>query len=83
MKTLTLYTKKGCGLCAAAKSYLSDKQIMFTEIDITEDEDTREKLLAEGNRMLPVIYANGKQFVPGGWNSIKTMRRDEILERLQ
>lgn len=84
MKTLTVYAKKGCGACATAKKYLNDLQIPFIEVDISEDDKIRDKLLAEGHKMLPVIYtSDGKQFIQGGWNSMKTMRRDEILERLQ
>ena len=82
MKTLTVYTKPGCQYCAAAKQYLSDNDINYVEIDITIDEDKADWLRSQGHRSLPVIYAGDEPLVNGGWSTLKTMRKHEIMERL-
>jgi glutaredoxin len=81
-KTLIIYTKPGCQYCQAAKSYLNDNSIPYKEVDITTDESTIEWLRAQGHKTLPVIYLDNHPFIPGGWNSLKTMRKHEIEERI-
>lgn len=83
MKSLIVYTKPGCGYCANAKDYLKGLGIIFEEVDITKNNAARERILAAGHKTLPVIYAGDKQLVPGGFTGLKTMRKEEILERLQ
>lgn len=83
MKTLIVYTKPGCGYCANAKEYLRGMDIAFDEVDITKDAAARDKILAAGHKTLPVIYAGDKVLVPGGYSILKTMRKEDILERLQ
>lgn len=82
MKTLTVYTKPGCQYCAAAKTYLNENGIEYIEIDITLNEDKLEWLRSQGHKSLPVIYAGEEPLVNGGWNTLKTMRKQEIMERL-
>lgn len=82
MKTLTIYTKPGCQYCAAAKQYLNENGIEYQEIDITLHEDKANWLRGQGHKSLPVIYAGDQPLVNGGWTTLKTMRRHEIMERL-
>lgn len=82
MKTLTVYTKPGCQYCTAAKTYLNEHNIDYVEIDITVHEDKLEWLRAQGHKSLPVIYAGNEPLVNGGWTTLKTMHRHEIMERL-
>lgn len=82
MKVLTVYTKPGCQYCAAAKTYLNENEIEYVEIDITLNEDKIEWLRQQGHKSLPVIYAGDEPLVNGGWNTLKTMRKHEIMERL-
>jgi glutaredoxin len=82
MKILTIYTKPGCQYCTAAKAYLTENNIDYVEIDITLHEDKVEWLRSQGHKSLPVIYAGDEPLVNGGWNVLKTMRRNEIMERL-
>lgn len=83
MKTLTVYTKPGCSHCLSAKAYLKSLEIPFTEVDITANPEVRDRLIAAGHKTMPVIYADENELVPGGASALKTMRRNEILERLQ
>jgi glutaredoxin len=82
MKVLTVYTKPGCQYCAAAKTYLNENGIEYVEIDITLNEDKIEWLREKGHKALPVIYVGDEPLVNGGWNTLKTMRKHEIMERL-
>lgn len=82
MKTLTLYTKPGCTYCAQAKDHLTKLEIAYEEVDITKDDAKRNWLMSQGHKTLPVLYVEEKLLVPGGFNGLKTMRREEILERL-
>ena len=82
MKTLTVYTKPGCQYCAAAKTYLNENGIEYIEIDITVNEDKADWLRSQGHKSLPVIYAGDEPLINGGWNTLKTMRKQEIMERL-
>ena len=82
MKILTIYTKPGCTYCAQAKAHLNGLSIAYEEIDITKDEAKRNWILSQGHKTLPVLYVGEKLLVPGGFNGLKTMRKEEILERL-
>lgn len=83
MKTLTVYTKTGCGYCIQAKDHLKKLGIDYQEVNISDDPEAREKLIAEGHTTLPVLYAGNKILVRGGFTSLKTMRKEDILERLK
>ena len=83
MKTLIVYTKPGCGYCTNAKDYLKMIDVPFTEIDITTDDAARNKIVAAGHKTFPVIYAGEQVLVQGGFTTLKTMRKEDILERLQ
>lgn len=83
MKKLIVYTKEGCNYCLMAKDHLKKLQLEYVEINITKDESAREKLIADGHKTLPVIYAEDSLLVPGGYNTLKTMRKEDILERLK
>ena len=82
MKTLIVYTKPGCSYCANAKEYLKMIDIPFTEIDISKDDAARNKILLAGHKTLPVIYAGEQVLAQGGFTVLKTMRKEDILERL-
>jgi len=83
MKQLTIYTKSGCQYCAAAKAHLTENAIDFTEIDVMENPDKADWLREQGFRTLPVIFAGDQPLINGGWTTLKTMHKHEILERLE
>lgn len=83
MKALRIYTKSGCNYCMQAKDHLQKLGIVYEEVNIANDSAARDKLLAEGHRTLPVLYAGDDLLVQGGWTSLKSMRKEDILKRLQ
>lgn len=83
MKTLYVYTKKTCSGCNALKKFLDELYIPYVERDIDVDAAAYKKLRDDRHQTVPQVYADDQLFVRGGWNSIKTMRRDEIIDRLK
>lgn len=50
-----VYSQPGCRGCTLTKNYLSTKGVEFTEINIREDEEAREYLMAKSLLSLPVV----------------------------
>lgn len=79
MTILTVYTKNNCHFCTMAKKLLSSKEIDFNEVNIEEDTDAREFLIAEGHRTMPQIYSNGELYVSGGFEGLREkLDKEEI-----
>jgi glutaredoxin-like protein NrdH len=55
--TPTIYTKPNCVQCNATKKYFDDKGVAYTTVDITQDEEALDRLLAEGFKSAPVVNA--------------------------
>lgn len=52
---VTVYTMHGCGACDRAKEFLTRNHVKFTELNVSENTQAREELLAMGYRAAPVI----------------------------
>lgn len=63
MKTVTIYSTPTCGFCKQLKAFLGEKNISFTDHDVTVDEVAREKMqtLTNGGTAVPVIVFNEGQ----------------------
>jgi glutaredoxin len=59
---VTIYTKKGCPYCAAAKKHYSELGVKYKEIDVHETTDAQEKVLklTGGKKIVPVIIEDGR-----------------------
>lgn len=59
---VTIYTKKGCPYCAAAKKHYSDQGVTYKEIDVHDTPGAQEKVLkiTNGKRIVPVIVEDGR-----------------------
>ena len=55
---VTVYTKPGCVQCNATYRALDKAGITYTVIDITEDSDARDHVLALGYLQAPVIVTD-------------------------
>lgn len=64
----TVYTKKGCIYCTKAMNLLETLNLPFQTMDITEDVETKNKLLEQtsvyNHRTFPFIF-QGKKFIGG------------------
>lgn len=63
MAQVTIFTSPTCTYCKAAKKYMTEKDIPFEEIDITEDKEARKDLLSKGYTGVPIIRVDGEDIV--------------------
>lgn len=82
MKSVRIYTTTYCSFCAQAKDLLRRKGIAFEEIDVTEDQDLRAKLveMTGGLRTVPQIWI-GTTHV-GGYSDLARLEREGRLNAL-
>ncbi len=67
---ITVYTTQYCPYCRAAKQLLKAKGVSFEEVDMTEDDAARQKLveMSGGRETVPQIFADGKCI--GGYDDL-------------
>jgi glutaredoxin 3 len=60
MKKIIIYTTNYCPFCVKAKSLLNKKKIQFSEINVSNDDSLREKMveMANGARSVPQIFVD-------------------------
>lgn len=73
MAKVELYTTTFCPFCVRAKSLLKSKGVEFTEIDVTDDAELRQKMveLSGGRRTVPEIFIDGK--IVGGYDELRAL----------
>ena len=73
MAKVEIYTTSYCPFCIRAKNLLNSKGIAFDEIDVTDDDAMREKMveLSGGRRTVPEIFINGK--IVGGYDELHAL----------
>lgn len=68
-KKFIVYTTQYCPYCTAAKKLLQSKKIEFEEIDVSDDDAMREKLVKmTGMETVPQIFIDGKSI--GGYDDL-------------
>jgi glutaredoxin 3 len=78
-KPVKIYTKEGCPYCRRAKELLKDKAVAVEEIDVTNDQKTRDELEAiTGFATVPLIFI-GDQFI-GGANDLSELDESGKLD---
>ncbi len=82
MAKVEIYSTTYCPFCTRAKSLLKSKNIAFVEIDVTEDDALRAKMieLSGGRRSVPEIFINGK--IIGGFDELKALNDAGKLDGL-
>jgi len=61
MKKITVYTLPHCGHCKALKAFLSRKNIEFNDINVDENNEAAEEIIARtGQNEFPVIDIGGE-----------------------
>ena len=64
MPTVDIYSTPTCGFCKMLKSFLSERNIPFTDHDVTVTEEARDEMmgLSGGSMSVPVIvFDKGKE----------------------
>jgi glutaredoxin 3 len=78
---VTVYVSNWCPYCQRAKSLLRQKQIVFNEVNVEEDEKSRDEMIARGNRRtVPQIFIGDKHV--GGCDELYALDRSGELDRL-
>jgi glutaredoxin 3 len=81
MQDVTIYTRKFCGYCSAAKDLLARKGVAFTEIDATGDPAKRQEMMdRSGGFTFPQIFI-GEAHV-GGCDDLYALERAGRLDAL-
>jgi glutaredoxin 3 len=82
MAKIEVYTTKTCPYCVRAKNLLNQKDVDFSEIDVTGDDAGREALLKKSNgmRTVPQIFINDKHI--GGYDNLAELEQKGELDAL-
>jgi len=74
---LTVYTKPDCSHCVAAKQYLNEHEIDFSEVDVVANAKALSFLRERGHRTVPQLYA-GERLIEGGNTALQRMSVDDL-----
>jgi glutaredoxin 3 len=81
MAKVVVYSKVPCPYCVRAKSFLTEKEIAYDEIDLTDKPEEIEKIKNEtGWRTVPIIMINGK--LVGGYTDLKALDEEGKLDAM-
>jgi len=79
MPDVTIYTRKMCGYCIAAKRLLADKGAAYNEIDATFSPERRNEMMTRsGRRTFPQIFIGGDHV--GGFAELRSLDKDGKLD---
>ena len=78
---VTLYVADWCPFCQRAKGLLTQKNVIFREVNVDADEKSREEMIARSNRRtVPQIFI-GEMHI-GGCDDLFELDRSGELDRL-
>ena len=76
-----MYTKLGCGYCAAARKLLTAKGVEFEDIDVTMDSALRQKMVELSNgTTVPQIFIDATPI--GGYDDLAALDASGELDRM-
>ena len=82
MKDVTIYTTNYCPYCRQAEKFLHDKGVPFKQVDVTEDDAMRVKLVElTGQRTVPQIFI-GEESIGGYSDMMKLHSKGELDAKL-
>jgi len=78
---VVMYRTRFCPYCMRAAALLNRKGVNVREIDVSNDPETRERLLERtGSHTVPQIFINGASV--GGFDDISALERRGALDAL-
>lgn len=82
MAPVTIYTRKMCGFCTAAKRLLDNRGVDYTEHDATFDNDLKREMIAKANgrTTFPQIFIGDRHI--GGCDDLMALERSGKLDGL-
>jgi glutaredoxin 3 len=79
MARVVIYTTSYCPYCFRAKSLLRSKQVVFEEIDVTDDPERRAEMERLSDRhTVPQIFIDGKSI--GGYDDAQRLDKAGKLD---
>ena len=61
MNTVIVYSTPSCPWCHKVKEYLTEKKVVFTDINVAEDEAKAQEMMDKSGQLaVPVVDINGK-----------------------
>ncbi|WP_173934068.1 glutaredoxin 3 [Chelativorans sp. Marseille-P2723] len=82
MANVTIYTRMGCGYCAAAKRLLERKNVAYTEHDASFSRELRQEMInrSGGRATFPQIFIGDIHV--GGSDELHALEREGRLDAL-
>jgi glutaredoxin 3 len=82
MARIDIYTTRYCGYCQSAKALLTRKGVIFSEIDVTGDQEGRSRMVerAHGRMTVPQIFIGSTHV--GGFDELYALDRAGRLDPL-
>jgi glutaredoxin 3 len=81
MAEVTIFTSNFCPYCVRAKRLLDHKGIPYKEVDVGNDDELRERMVAEsGRRTVPQIFIDGSPI--GGFEELQALEDRGELDAL-
>jgi glutaredoxin 3 len=76
-----IYTTTNCPYCRAAKRLLDSKAVKYKEINVTEDQEGKSRVMQElGWKTVPIILINQKLI--GGYEELRELEREGKLDEM-
>jgi len=82
MSTVEIYTTRICPFCRRAKALLEKKGAAYEEIDVSDDDALRTRMVerAGGRRTVPQIFIDGQAI--GGSDDLYALEQEGRLDAL-
>lgn len=82
MARIEIYTTRFCAFCRSAKALLTRKGLVFSEIDVTGDQEGRSQMVqrANGRMTVPQIFIGATHV--GGFDELYRLERSGKLDPL-
>ena len=78
---VTVYTSDWCPYCRRAKQLLTQKNVLFSEVNVEDEPKLREEMITRSNRRtVPQIFIGDKHV--GGCDDLIELDRSGELDRL-
>ena len=76
MAAVTIFTTTACVFCLRAKEFLRSRGVSYREVDVTGDDEARERLMekSNGRRTVPQIFIGDVHV--GGYADLVALDRD-------
>jgi glutaredoxin-like YruB-family protein len=77
--TVKVYITPACPYCYTLKEFLKENKIEFVEVDVSQDEKTKEELIKKSGKMeVPVLEVDGQ--IVAGFDKEKIVKLLKIKE---